>query len=133
MEGDIHPVRSAATALAALSAILFATAALADGPAKLVDTAKGKVFADAKGMTLYYFDKDAMDVSNCFDKCAKNWPPLMAKASDKPDGEWMIIKRKDGSMQWAYEGKPVYLWVKDTKPGDITGDGVGGVWHIAQP
>jgi predicted lipoprotein with Yx(FWY)xxD motif len=33
---------------------------------------------------------------------------------------------------WAYEGWPLYLWVKDTKPGDVTGDGVGGVWHAAK-
>lgn len=38
--------------------------------------------------------------------------------------------RTDGTMQWAYEGKPLYLWTKDTKPGDVTGDGVGGVWHV---
>lgn len=126
-------VRLGAPALGALAALLFATAAFAEGPAKVVDTAKGKVFADAKGMTLYYFDKDGMGASNCYDKCAKNWPPLKAGAYDKAMGEWTIIKRKDGSMQWAYDGKPVYLWVKDMKPGDTTGDGVGGVWHAAKP
>ena len=36
-------------------------------------------------------------------------------------------------MQWAYKGKPLYTWAKDTKPGDVTGDGVNNVWHIAQP
>ena len=45
-----------------------------------------------------------------------------------------MIKRDDGAMQWAYKGKPLYTWAKDTKPGDITGDGfLNGVWHIAQP
>ena len=34
-------------------------------------------------------------------------------------------------MQWAYDGKPLYLWIKDTKPGDMTGDGVNDVWHTA--
>jgi predicted lipoprotein with Yx(FWY)xxD motif len=41
-----------------------------------------------------------------------------------------VITREDGSRQWAYEGKPVYYWVKDRKPGDRTGDGVSGAWHI---
>jgi len=119
--------------LAAAGAALVATAALAAEPAKVVNTAKGKVFADAKGMTLYTFDKDKKGVSNCYKRCAERWPPLMAKASDKASGAWTVIKRKDGGMQWAYDGKPLYLWVKDKKPGDVSGDGVGKVWHIAQP
>ena len=32
---------------------------------------------------------------------------------------------------WAYKGWPLYYWFKDTMAGDITGDGVGGVWHLA--
>jgi predicted lipoprotein with Yx(FWY)xxD motif len=45
-----------------------------------------------------------------------------------------MIKRDDGAMQWAYKGKPLYTWTKDSKAGDITGDGFNnGVWHIAQP
>jgi predicted lipoprotein with Yx(FWY)xxD motif len=43
------------------------------------------------------------------------------------------VTRDDGSKQWAYKGKPLYTWVKDAKPGDVTGDGVNSVWHIAQP
>ena len=40
------------------------------------------------------------------------------------------MTRDDGSKQWAYKGKPVYLWVKDKKPGDKTGHGVREVWHV---
>jgi predicted lipoprotein with Yx(FWY)xxD motif len=43
-----------------------------------------------------------------------------------------VIVRDDGSRQWAYKGKPLYLWVKDHKPGDTTGDGFRGVWHVAR-
>ena len=87
---------------------------------------------DAKGMTLYTFGKDQPGVSNCNDNCAKNWPPLMAAADAKPMGEWTIVTRADGSKQWAYKGMPLYLWIKDTKPGDNTGNGVG-VWKTAIP
>ena len=45
------------------------------------------------------------------------------------EGDWTVIERTDGILQWAYEGKPVYLWIKDMKAGDTTGDGVSGVWH----
>ncbi len=104
----------------------------ASGAVKTMDTANGEILTDAKGMTLYIFDKDAMDTSNCYDDCAVKWPPLMADASAKADGEFTLIKRKDGSMQWAHEGMPLYLWQDDKKPGDVTGDGVGGVWHVAK-
>ena len=119
--------------VAAIAALAFASAAIA-APAKTGDSAKGKVLTDAKGMTLYTFDKDAGGKSACNGPCATNWPPLKASASDKNEGGYTMITRDDGSMQWAYKGKPLYTWAKDTKPGDITGDGFNnGVWHIAQP
>lgn len=117
-----------------ISAIaLGAISALAAGmePAKLADTAKGKAWVDAKGMTLYIFDKDAAGKSNCNDKCATAWPPLMAAADGKAAGDWTVIVRKDGSKQWAYKGKPLYTWANDKKPGDATGDGVNG-FHVAK-
>ena len=128
-------------ALAAALAVpaLAATApfALADGhvtaPA-VTGQFNGETFLmDARKMTLYTFDKDGKGVSNCYDACATNWPPLMADAGmDLPRG-YSLITRKDGMTQVAYKGQPLYLWIKDQKPGDMTGDGVKGVWHTARP
>lgn len=81
-------------------------------------------------MTLYTFDKDAMGKSACNGACATNWPPLKATASEQAGGQFSIITRDDGSRQWAYAGKPLYLFVKDTQPGDIYGNGIKGVWHV---
>jgi predicted lipoprotein with Yx(FWY)xxD motif len=109
-------------------------AALAASPAKTGDSPKGKVLVDAKGMTLYTFDKDAAAKSACNGPCAANWPPLMADASAKPEGDYTLVTRDDGSKQWAYKGKPLYSWKNDKKPGDTTGDGFNGnVWHVATP
>jgi hypothetical protein len=44
--------------------------------------------------------------------------------------DWATVKRKDGSLQWTYDGKPLYFYSTDKKKGDKTGDGIGGVWHI---
>ena len=74
-------------------------------------------------MTLYTFDKDAKNKSNCYDQCAKNWPPFMAAADAKAAGDWTIVDRDDGTKMWAYDGQPLYTFIKDTKPGDVTGDG----------
>ncbi|AZD32652.1 COG4315 family predicted lipoprotein [Pseudomonas chlororaphis] len=95
---------------------------------------KDGMFVDLKGMTLYTFAKDAGGKSMCNDKCATNWPPLMAASGDKAMGEWTVIKRDDGSMQWAYDGKPLYTFVMDKKAGDMTGDGkMDGAWKVAKP
>ncbi len=91
------------------------------------------VLADAKGMTLYTFDKDMKGMSMCSGKCAMNWPPLAADAGAKPMGDWTIVKRDEDSKQWAFNGKPLYTFAKDTKPGDTNGEGVGSVWHVVTP
>ena len=118
---------------AALS-LVFASAAFAAPPTNTGTTAKGSVLTDAKGMSLYTFDENSEGKSACNGPCATNWPALKAEASDKTDGGYSIITRDDGSKQWAYKGKPLYTFAKDTKPGDITGDGfLNGAWHLAQP
>lgn len=100
---------------------------------KMVEAMNTQILADGHGMSLYTFDKDKMNVSNCNGDCAVKWPPLMAKSDAKGMGDYSVIKRADGSMQWANKGMPLYTWFKDKKQGDTTGDGVKGVWHIAKP
>lgn len=119
------------TALAAASA--FATAAFAAAPVKTVESAKGKVLAGENGMTLYTFKNDKSGESNCNGDCAKAWPPLMADGKAKAEGAYSIITRKDGKKQWAKDGMPLYFFVKDTKSGDVAGDGFKGVWDVAKP
>ena len=102
-------------------------------PVDFKETAIGTVLVDAKGMTLYTFDKDTENKSNCSGKCAEAWPPLMAPADAKPMGTLTVATRDDGSMQWAYQGKPLYGWVSDEKPGDTTGDNFKNVWHVVKP
>ncbi|RPH42649.1 MAG: hypothetical protein EHM87_16185 [Burkholderiales bacterium] len=100
-------------------------------PAKTSDG----VFVGPTGMTLYTFDRDAAGSgkSVCNGQCAALWPPLKADAGATPTGDWSVVTRDDGSRQWAFKGKPVYHWVKDTKPGDRTGDGFNNAWRVAKP
>lgn len=129
----MKPVATLAVLAALLAIPGLPASAQGMDPAKVADTAKGKTLVDAKGMTLYTFDRDSAGKSACNGNCAGNWPPLMAQADAKAMGKWSVVTRDDGSKQWAYDGKPLYAWVKDTKPGDVTGDGVNNVWHIAKP
>jgi predicted lipoprotein with Yx(FWY)xxD motif len=102
-------------------------------PVETAKTDKGEVIADMHGMTLYTFKKDTKGVSNCYDACAQYWPPFLADAGAKADGAYSLVKRKDGSMQWAKDGMPLYRFVKDKKMGDAVGDGMKGVWDAARP
>lgn len=98
----------------------------------------GDVLTDANGMTLYMFTKDTKDVTNCYDKCEVAWPPLLQ--TDKPtvadgvDASMLgTTMRKDGTTQVTYNGMPLYYYIKDTKPGDLTGQNVGTVWFVVAP
>jgi predicted lipoprotein with Yx(FWY)xxD motif len=120
----------AVTALAACSTYEGMMAKPA-APAKTMDG----VLANSAGMTLYTFDKDAAGSgkSACNGPCAANWPPLIAAADSSASGDYTIITRDDGGKQWAYKGKPLYLWVKDARPGDKSGDGFNNAWRVARP
>lgn len=121
----------AGAAVLALLAVPALSAEYLGGAVKSMDVGGQMILTDANGMTLYIFDKDEPGVTNCYDQCAINWPPLIADASATPEGEFTLVDRTDGTKMWAYKGWPLYYWKDDVNPGDITGDGVGGVWHLA--
>lgn len=123
-------MKLAVTALATL--FLGTAAAYADEPAKITTIDGAKVYTDASGMTLYTFDKDTTGKSSCEGDCATKWPPFKAETGATEEGAWTLVKRADGTMMWAYEGKPLYTYEGDKKAGDVTGNGVGGVWHLAK-
>lgn len=103
--------------------------------AKTMDTSIGKVWTDDKGMTLYVFSKDEANKSNCYDECAKEWPPYLSAADAKAEGKWTLVERTDGSKVWAFDGHPLYTYHDDKKPGDVNGDGVKdefGEWSAAK-
>jgi predicted lipoprotein with Yx(FWY)xxD motif len=110
--------------------------AFAAEPVKVAQTDKGKAFVDKSGMTLYTFAKDPAGKSVCNDACARNWPPFMAADADAgaPAKGWSVVARDDGGKQWAHNGKPLYTFIKDKKPGEASGDGfMDGAWKIAAP
>lgn len=105
-------------------AALFAVAVLSTAA-----QAEGIVTA-ANGMTLYTFDNDAGGVSACYDGCAGSWPPFVGTEGEAMGDAWTLVSRTDGTLQWAYNGKPTYFFAGDAVAGDMSGDGAGGVWHM---
>ncbi|MBL8389128.1 MAG: hypothetical protein JNK17_13020 [Hydrogenophaga sp.] len=127
----IHILRATA-ALSLVAAALVGCASTGGAPAGVM--ASNGMLTGPNGMTLYTFDKDAAGSgkSVCNGPCATNWPPLMA-GSAAASGDYSVVTRDDGAKQLAYKGKPLYYWIKDSKPGDKTGDGFNGVWRVAAP
>jgi predicted lipoprotein with Yx(FWY)xxD motif len=112
-------------------------------PAVTVMVAKsatlGSILTDSMGKSLYMYTKDTPGVSTCYDKCAINWPPLTIAAGSIPTGSPDVTaklgttKRTDGTLQVTANDLPLYYWIKDVKPGDTTGQNVGGIWFVLDP
>lgn len=110
------------TLLAAAALALFAATAVQAQPVM-----RDGVLADAAGRTVYTFDKDEANKSNCAGGCLTAWPAFIAKPEASAKGEFGLI---GGTRQWTVNGKPLYYFAGDAKPGDRNGDGQGGVWHV---
>ena len=108
---------------------------------KLGDSSLGKVLTDAKGMTLYYFTTDipSSGASTCYSafNCSKFWPIFsvdnLVVSSPLEASDFSSITRTDGTRHTTYYGWPLYYFQKDTKPGDVLGEGVLKTWYVAKP
>ena len=94
-----NPMNKLAICTLTLASMLSTTATFAAG-----------MLTNTKGMTLYTFDKDKGKISSCYGECAKRWPPYAVQKGEKMGKDWAKTKRKDGSMQWTYDGHPLYTW-----------------------
>ena len=96
------------------------------------DMGGGNLYINADGLTLYTFkqDREQAGTSTCVDECAIVWPPVIASANAEPVGALTVIARPDGTPQWAYFGKPVYTYAKDTYPGAMIGEKASGSWDV---
>lgn len=97
------------------------------------DPKLGAIMADAKGMTLYTYSKDTNGVSNCSGGCLKAWPAYIAPSGTNTlPANISIIKRTDGTGQFAWKGMPLYYFTGDKKAGDVNGNGVAGLWSVVK-
>ena len=98
----------------------------------------GRFIVDAKGLTLYLFQKDHNGKSACYGKCAKVWAPYLTSgkptaASGVSSSKVGVTKRKGGATQATYGGHPLYHYDDDKKPGQTEGEGskeFGAEWYV---
>ncbi|WP_128379024.1 hypothetical protein [Streptomyces cavernae] len=143
--GDGEPKSRASATASAQVTVPTTKAPEANGSAPagtltLASNAKlGPIVTDSTGFTLYRYTKDSSKPpkSACAEDCAKLWPPVPAGGASLPSAldPALIgsVTRPDGTKQLTVAGTPVYRYAKDTKPGDVKGEGVGGAWFASLP
>jgi predicted lipoprotein with Yx(FWY)xxD motif len=116
----------------------------ADGPARLeVGRSRlGPIVVDARGRTLYVFTQDKPRRAVCtsdYLNCTTAWPPLMT--TGRPRGQagvetgliGSLDRRKPAGSQVTYNRHPLYRYIEDERPGDVTGQGMYDYWYVLSP
>jgi predicted lipoprotein with Yx(FWY)xxD motif len=101
----------------------------------------GSILVNSAGHTLYLFKGDVGTKSSCTGACATAWPPLLVTGKPTAGTGLTASKlgtstRSGGSQQVTYNGHPLYMFVKDTKPGQTNGQGLsafGASWFALTP
>jgi predicted lipoprotein with Yx(FWY)xxD motif len=104
----------------------------------------GMALIAADGKTLYFADQETNGAIQCKDACLSFWKPLTVAGGTMPTagagvtGTLATVKRPDGSVQVTYNGKPLYTFTEDGKPGEAKGNGFTDTfngtdfrWHAA--
>lgn len=104
-------------------------------------TALGRALVDARGHTLYLFEKDKRGMSSCNGACVAYWPPVLTTAKPRAGAgvhasRLGVTRRADGRRQVTYAGHPLYTFVGDKKAGQTSGEGLsdfGAAWDAVAP
>jgi predicted lipoprotein with Yx(FWY)xxD motif len=108
---------------------------------RVADSRLGRILVNSSGRTLYLFKADSRTKSACTGACATAWPPLLASGktiagTGLTASKLGTISRSGGTHQVTYNGHPLYLFIKDKKPGQTTGQGLtafGAAWFAVSP
>jgi predicted lipoprotein with Yx(FWY)xxD motif len=98
---------------------------------KVVSTSKyGKILETTKGYALYTYASDSRNHSACNGSCLSAWPALTVPKGVRPIGRGVkgisYFVRSNGKHQVTFKGKPLYRFTSDTKPNEVSGQGVAG-------
>jgi predicted lipoprotein with Yx(FWY)xxD motif len=137
--------RTILVAVVAVGAVAPTAPAMNDAPRakiKVSATKKyGRILVDGSGRTLYLFTHDRRNRSRCYGACADAWPPFLTNGRPVAGkgthrSRLGTTRRKDGSTQVTYRGRPLYYYVGERSAGQILCQDVfefGGRWLIVAP
>jgi len=102
----------------------------------------GQILVDAKGRTVYLFLADSGTTSACNSaSCVQNWPPVLTTGAPQagPGASASLLgttTRADGTTEVTYASHPLYYFIADKQPGQVTGQGIdafGAPWYVVSP
>lgn len=96
------------------------------GQFRVHTTMTGRLVTLRDGLSVYTYDRDGRNKSNCNNECLIDWEPVLAATSATRVGEWTPFERSPGVLQWSFRGRPVYRYVEDSKPGSQSGSDIPG-------
>lgn len=133
----LGPTRISALSLALLLLMVGASVSSATGGDLGVgNTSLGNIVVDGKGMTAYYYQPDVVDsgVSTCTGGCLAHWPAITStSATPIVAGITAKVTTIAATNQIVLNGRPIYTFAGDSKPGDTNGQGIGGIWWVISP
>ena len=109
---------------------------------KAASSRLGEILVDANGRTVYLFVADSGTASTCNSAgCVQNWPPVLTKGAPQAGAGASAsllgtTRRGDGTTEVTYAGHPLYYFIADRQPGQVTGQGIdafGGPWYVVSP
>ena len=94
----------------------------------------------ADGQAIYIFENDPKGETVCYGECAEAWPPVFTEGKPRAgdgvkDSLLGTVERRDGRLQVAYAGKPLYFYAHEG-PGEVRCHNVnlnGGLWWVVGP
>jgi predicted lipoprotein with Yx(FWY)xxD motif len=147
--GDDDPGAGGATVSTAATSTAAASTETPAGEArrrrgkgiKVMKSRYGRMLFDARGRATYLFTREAGAKSRCYGQCAVAWPPVYTRGRPRAlngiDADLLgTTTRRGGRRQVTYNDHPLYYYVTDTKPGQITCQDItefGGTWLVVDP
>lgn len=102
----------------------------------------GTIVASARGRTVYVFDDDhqGATTSACTGACRAAWPLVTYRGTRRTKVRVAGVTGKVGSIpagtgrrQVTLDGWPLYRYAGDGAPGQVNGQGSGGIWWVVTP
>lgn len=95
---------------------------------QVISSTTGRLLVDDDDYSIYRWEGDEHNVSNCVRECLDYWTPVRAPQVARDSGGWSVIKHPSGINQWAFRGGPLYTHNYDTRTRSFEGSDVPG-WH----
>lgn len=95
---------------------------------KVIASSTGHLLTTAEEFSVYAWDGDVANQSNCEGDCLLEWTPVKAPQVAIDRGYWSVIDHPSGVKQWAFHGQPLYTYNNDTRLRSFSGSDIPN-WH----